>query len=151
MHDRLGVVPEVSSVMFELGGNILAISQTISKGWFTMIAYAEFSDNITESTIKSAIEEIGDLQVLVALHEVKMEKSDKSGDPFIVTVIGDDKAGIIKQLSQSFAQKKINIDDIWNEVCDDRIIVIFHIKMPPDIDPGEVRYDLLTSKHMDSN
>ena len=140
--DRVGIIAKVSSAIFDLGGNILAISQTISKGWFTMVTHVEFPGKLTGNDIKDAIEKTGDLQVIVSQTKSDVIEDKSKGEPFVVTVVGDDKSGIVKKLASCFAEKKINIDDVWNEVCDGRFIVIFHVELPNDIDPGEVRFEL---------
>ena len=45
----------------------------------------------------------------------------------------------MRRLTQCLAGKGANIDDVWNEVCQGRFIIIFHITMPRDVDFKDVQ------------
>jgi len=140
--DRTGIIADVSAALFALGGNLEALSQTVVWGWFTMIICGAFPQGVSAATIKDAIEESGDFTATVLPAGDAPPDASVEGEPFVATVVGDDKPGIVRRLTQCFAEKGINIDDVWNEVREDRFIVIFHVTLPAHVDPKDVRYDL---------
>ena len=43
--DRVGIVYSVTGALLDLGGNILELSQTVMRGYFTIILEVEFPSN----------------------------------------------------------------------------------------------------------
>jgi predicted amino acid-binding ACT domain protein len=64
------------------------------------------------------------------------------GEPYVVTVAGEDKPGIVRRLTRCFAERDVNIEDVWNEVREGQFTVIFHVTLPPAVDAKELRYVL---------
>ncbi len=143
--DQVGIIAKVSDALFRLGGNLEALSQTVVWGWFTMIVCGVFPDNVRGNDIKKAVEAAGDYRAVVLPHDEMASNAPPQGEPFIVTVKGEDKPGIVRRLTQCFSKKSINIDDVWFEVHEGQFIVIFHVTMPAAVDPGDVRADLETA------
>ncbi|HOD49182.1 MAG TPA: ACT domain-containing protein [Candidatus Hydrogenedentes bacterium] len=140
--DQVGIIANVSDALFRLGGNLEALSQTVVWGWFTMIVCGEFPRRVSAKEIKEAVESSGDYRAIVLPHDGLREGKPLEGEPFIVTVKGEDKPGIVRRLTRCFSQRGINIDDVWFEVREGQFIVIFHVTIPAAVDPGEVRHEL---------
>ncbi len=140
--DQVGIIASVSEALFRLGGNLEALSQTVVWGWFTMIVCGAFPEDVRAEDIAKAVEGAGDYKAIVLPHDGRSPQAVCQGEPFVVTVKGDDKPGIVRRLTECFARKGMNIDDVWFEVRDGQFIVIFHVTMPAAVDPGDVRYEL---------
>ena len=139
--DRPGIIADVSSAIYELGGNLEATSQTIIQQWFTMLVRVTFPDEILESEIASRIEAAG-CEVIVCPEDAAASSAEASGEPYVLTVIGKDKPGIVRALSCCCAERGVNITDVWNEVRDERFVTIFHVTVPRDVDPSDFRHRL---------
>jgi len=142
VRDRVGIIADVTETLYNLGANLEAMSQTVVQGWFTMILSGTFPEHVTAQQIKTAIEATGEFGAMVLPFGSERPLPAVVGEPFIVTVVGNDKPGIVCRLARCFANRGINIEDVWNEVRDSRFIVIFHVTVPPQVDPNEARYDL---------
>ena len=140
--DQVGVVADVSDALFALGANLEAMSQTVVWGWFTMIVCAAFPRAVTAAAVKEAVEASGDFHATVLPSADLARPQAGEGEPFVVSVIGGDRPGIVRALTRCFAERGINIDDIWNEVREGRFIVIFHVTLPRHVDAKEIRYRL---------
>ncbi|MFO7973561.1 MAG: ACT domain-containing protein [Candidatus Hydrogenedentota bacterium] len=140
--DQVGIIAKVSDALFQLGGNLEALSQTVVWGWFTMIVCGEFPERVSAEKIKQAVENAGNYRAIVLPHGGIREEKRVHGEPFVVTVKGEDKPGIVRRLTQCFSDKGINIEDVWFEVQEGQFIVIFHVTIPAVVDPGDVRYEL---------
>ncbi len=157
--DRVGIIADVSEALYGLGANLEALSQTVVWGWFTMIICAAFPEKVAAADIKKTVEEAGDFQATVLPFNGGALLPPSAGEPYVATVSGEDKPGIVRALTRCFATKGINLDDVWNEVRDGLFIVIFRITLPPHADAGDVRYELeqvaealgmtLTMQHQD--
>jgi len=140
--DHVGIIADVSEALFNLGGNIEAMSQTTVQRWFTMILCAVFPETVSAAAIQSALETQAGCRVLVSPQDAAAGGSAVRGEPFVATVVGADKPGIVRGLAACFAQNGVNIEDVWNEVRDGRFIVIFHLTVPEDVDPDTLRRQL---------
>ncbi|MCP4640459.1 MAG: ACT domain-containing protein [bacterium] len=142
--DRVGIIADVSQALYDLGANLEAMSQTVVWDWFTMLICAAFPEGVTTSDIRTAVEGAGDFEAIVLPQGGPSPGSEVRGEPFMVTVMGEDRPGILRRWTRCFADKGINIEDVWNEVRENRIIVIFHVIVPPAVDRKELRYSLDT-------
>ena len=140
--DRRGIIADVSGVIFSLGGNLEALSQTVMQGWFTMLIRACFPATVTLEQVESAVHAAGSFHVTVCDAAEAAQYRAMDGEPFILTAVGDDKPGIVNRLALSCAGRGVNIDDVWNEVREGRFITIFHLTLPRDVDAGDFRYQL---------
>ncbi|MDQ1257276.1 MAG: glycine cleavage system transcriptional repressor [Candidatus Hydrogenedentes bacterium] len=140
--DHVGIIAGVSEALYCLGGNIEALSQTVVGRWFTMIVRAEFPADMTDQAVKDAVERPGGLQAIVGAVDAVEATAHVEGDPYVVTVTGDDRPGIVYRFARCFAERGVNIEDVWNEVQDGRFVEIFSVTVPPDVDPKTLRYDL---------
>lgn len=140
--DRRGVVADVADVIYDLGGNLVATSQTIMQGWFTMLVAARFPAGTTRERIEQQLKAAGNFDVTVRHGDEHGKLPPLDGEPFIITCVGDDKPGIVRRLARVCADRGVNIDDVWNEVREGRFITIFHVTLPRDLDAKDFRYDL---------
>ena len=138
--DQVGIVASVSEALYELGGNLEALSQTVVWNWFTMIICGAFPEDVSADQIERAVEAAGDFSATVMPFGEPETGRPVSGEPFVVTAAGEDQPGIVRRLTQCFSEKGINLEDVWNEVRDGQFIVIFHVTIPPDVDPKDVRH-----------
>jgi len=140
--DRVGIIAAVSDAVYEIGGNLEALSQTIMHGWFTMIFSVSFPDGTALTKVKRSIEDAGSFHVLVRPADEAQAATPAEGEPFVVTAVGADKPGIVKRLAHCFSDRGVNIEDVWNEVQGSQFIVIFKVAVPSSVDPGEMRHEL---------
>lgn len=140
--DRAGIIADVSEVLFDLGANLEALSQTVVWDWFTMIICGAFPADVDAGKIREAVEASGEFSAIVLPFEEASQARAAEGEPYVVTAFGSDKPGIVRRLTRCFANRDINIEDVWNEVRDDQFIIIFHVTVPPHVDPKDANYEL---------
>ena len=140
--DCVGIIADVSELLYELGGNLEALSQTVIGDWFTMCIRGAFPSNVTGREIERLLESTAGLRAVVAPAESGKRSAAPAGEPFVVTVLGADKPGIVRRLTRCLADKSVNIEDVWNEVQGDQFIVIFKVSVSASVDPSELRLEL---------
>jgi glycine cleavage system transcriptional repressor len=141
VRDRVGIIADVTETVFNLGGNIFATSQTIMHGWFTMILSADFPESISCEDVRAALGAHPDI-VSTVCEGTPSAAATTAGEPFVVTVIGDDRPGIVRGIARCCADRHVNILDMWNEIREGNFIVILSVTIPPNADPKDIRYDL---------
>jgi predicted amino acid-binding ACT domain protein len=144
--DRVGIVHSVTGAIRDHRGNILELSQTVMRGYFTIIVAVEFDGPREPEALASAVAERGrpfDLTVAVReATEADSEPPVPNGERFILTVLGSDNPGNIHGISGCLTRLGVNIVDLHARVDGVRFSMVMEAYLPPDLSPGVVRADL---------
>jgi len=102
--DRVGIIQNVTGSLRESGGNILELSQTVMRGFFTIILAVEFDQRRETPILENEITEKGKrFQLEVNVLEVSVAacgtKPEPEGERYILTVLGKDQPGNIHGIS----------------------------------------------------
>lgn len=144
--DRVGIVYSVAGTLRDQGGNILELSQTVMRGYFTITLAVAFDEPRSPKALADAITERGkrfDLTVVVL--EARPEPAEPqvpNGERFILTVLGDDSPGNIHGIAGCLAAHGVNIVDLHARADDSRFSLVMEAFLPPDLSPGTVRAEL---------
>jgi glycine cleavage system transcriptional repressor len=144
--DQVGIVECVAGTIHARRGNILELSQTVMRGYFTIILEASFPAPLSPKALSGAITADGErFDLTVVVIEVTDEKvlaQASTGERFLLTVLGDDSPGTIHGIAGCLAEKGVNIVDLHARVEGDRFSLVMEAFLPPDLGPGEVREEL---------
>lgn len=144
--DQVGIVNSVAGTLRARGGNILELSQTVMRGYFTIILEVEFPEANSPKALAGALTADGerfDLTVAVIEVEPKVREAPvRDGERFILTVLGDDAPGNIKEITGCLSARGVNIVDLHARVDGTRFSLVSEAYLPPDLSPAVVRDDL---------
>ena len=144
--DRVGIVHSVTGTIRDRKGNILELSQTVMRGYFTIIVAVEFEEPQDLGALGAEIAEHGrEFDLTVAVREAADEDIElpvPNGERFILTVLGVDHPGTIHGISGCLTRLGVNIVDLHARVDGDRFSMIMEAFLPHDLSPGVVRADL---------
>ena len=144
--DRVGIVAGVTEAILELGGNIDAISQTVLRGYFTIIITLQFDEDVPHQKLKQTVQDKGapgELEVSVKERTVKdPEPVVAEGERFVLTITGPDQKGIVKRITAYLAGRNINIDDLYAYGEGDHFVLIGQLLMPEGEDVENLKMDL---------
>jgi glycine cleavage system transcriptional repressor len=135
--DRPGIVAAVSGAAAKLGGNITHLSETVLRGYFTMIMSVEAPDGLELETLRGALAiagQQGEFEVGVLPFEPEPARREPGPDireRFILTARCRDQRGIIHRISSTLADAGINIDDFYAYVHERELIMILEIGVTP--------------------
>ncbi len=137
--DKPGIVAAISGAIFQLKGNIVALSQTVLEGYFTIILVADFPHSVTAESLQQKIETAdpeGQFNVIVCPYQqIFLPKNLQEGTTeFVLTARGKDRRGIIYRISKTLADKGINILDIATYLEGNQFVLIIHLLIPAEID-----------------
>jgi glycine cleavage system transcriptional repressor len=112
--NRAGILSAVTRAMSELGGDLREISQTVVRGYFTMIFSAEFPDNLGEDIIRSHIEDTcRPFEIAVGL---KCPATDglpaPTADSTVIHTLrigGDNRRGVLQDISSAISVSNADI------------------------------------------
>ncbi len=140
--DHVGIIADATEALYQRGADIIALSQTVVGPWFTMILSADFPVDTTADDIKTLLEDTDDWQAMVVPFDTTQPDCGMTGEPYVVTTVGENKPGIVQRFARCFADRGVNVSDVWNEIKGDKFVEIFHVTVPSTVDPKELRHDL---------
>ncbi len=149
--DRVGIVFSVAGTIRDLGGNIIELSQTVMRNYFTIILVVEFTESREPAALAASIRERGkrfDLTVAVLAEKNSPEAPVPDGERFILTVLGQDHPGNIHGIAGCLAAHGVNIVDLHarSDMVEGsdlpRFSLIMEVFIPPDLSPATVRAEL---------
>lgn len=118
--DQPGIVAAVSKTLFETGCNIEDSSMTSLGCEFAMIVIVALPGRISvadfEKKMSAMARQKGLSASLRVLKEAELKPCRMKGNPFVLSVYGADKPGIVYTISDFLAKKHINITDVQTNI-----------------------------------
>lgn len=144
--DRVGIVRDVSSALAALDGNITHLSQTVMRGYFTLIISVEMPDERTQLEIRQAVErkgEVGELEVNVRPY-ISAVCAGKicTSETFTLSMQGKDQKGIIARTTSYLADRSINLEDFYSYVHNGTLLMLAQVSIPVGVNLEEVQSEL---------
>lgn len=145
--DRPGIVAGIGEAIYKLGGNIEELSQTVVRGYFTIIVSATFSNILSCEEVRDAVAATGtsdELEVAVRLRKSSepLSATPSKYDSFVLTLFGKDKLGVIYNIASYLASHGINITDLYGKTDDNSFTMVLELSVPPEIGPSELKTEL---------
>jgi glycine cleavage system transcriptional repressor len=140
--DRVGIVADVTEVIRQLGGNLADLSQTVLRGYFTMIVIATFPNDVAHDKIRKALQALDpdtpfEIGVKTTPAKLAPEPDVYAGDRYVLTAVGPDRIGLVAAVAGCMKERHINIVDLTTRVVDGMYTMILMLALPPDTDiPG---------------
>lgn len=145
--DRVGIVADVTTAIMELNGNLADLSQTVLRGYFTMIVIASFPDTVDPDRIRAALHAIDNtdpFEVGIKTPNVPLEEElrEYGKDHYVLTAVGPDEIGLVAAVSTYLRNHGINIDDLTTRVDDGRYTMILSIELTSGTDIASFKTDM---------
>ncbi len=147
--DRVGIVAELSHVLFEFGCNLLDSSMTLLRGQFAVILMAQLPEQHTVAELRerlSRVESLLEMNVFIReLKEEELEDGKDTGLPFIVSVYGADRPGIVAGITKQLADLGANITDVETKRTSSArsiFMMVLEVTIPRNISEDKVRAEL---------
>ena len=147
--DRVGIVAELTQVLFELGCNLLDSSMTLLRGEFALILMVELPESATLSELERGLLQV-ERQLGMRIH-VRELSDDELREPefeensFILSVYGADRPGIVSGVTRALADRSINITDVQTKSTgrESKIFVmILEVTAPRGVSSADVQREL---------
>ena len=115
--DRPGIVASLSGILYRNRCNIEELSQTVLRGQFAMILIASVDEGGSLGTLKTDSAELsGELGLDINLRQLNAEDmipfDSGETEPFILTVRGEDRPGLLYGITEILAERGINITNL---------------------------------------
>ena len=114
--DRPGIVAGVTEVLYKLGCNLEDSAMTRLEREFTIMLIFSASPKVTEAKLTQAFAAVAK-KLKLAIHTKPLTAREtaapsKTGVPFVISMYGADRAGIVFQVAQALAKARVNITDV---------------------------------------
>jgi len=137
--DRPGIVAGFTEVLLSLGCNLADCSMSLLRDQFAMILLVEAPDGVSAGRLDAALQEPAErLDLLVTTREIHGGEGPPDAAPFVVSVYGKDRPGIVHAVSEALAGMGINITDLRSHLAgEDLYAMILDVALPPSLDPDD--------------
>ena len=146
--DRVGIIADVTSAIKKIGGNLEDLSQTVMRGYFTMLLLAAFPDGTDVKHIQEAFHAVKGLEnfeigiVPFVQDDAATAAESEDQDLYVLTASGPDAPGLVASVAEYLRQKSINIVDLTTKVSQGQYLMMFLVKLPPRTDVGKLKRSL---------
>lgn len=143
--DRPGIVSRVTKALYEHGCNIEDSSMTILQGQFAMILVVSVPGE--QERLGRQLETIAEeldlsLSFKPLLAGGASTAPDEESQPFIISVYGGDKPGIVHKVTQFLADRQVNITDVdTGVISNDIYIMLLEVEVPNSVDTEKLSTD----------
>ncbi|MBF4162898.1 glycine cleavage system protein R [Nocardioides acrostichi] len=136
-HDRPGIIADTTARLADLGLNLEDSTMTLLRGQFAMMLLCAGGDaTLTQGEIEAALAPLtvdGTLDVTV--REVRSPGPGAgAGSPWLLTVHGGDRPGIVSSLVSRIAEVGGNITDLTTRLAGGLYLLIAEIDLPAQAD-----------------
>ncbi|MBS1954004.1 MAG: ACT domain-containing protein [Cyanobacteria bacterium SZAS-4] len=160
-HDRVGIVAELAEILFEMGCNLLDSSMTLLRGEFAIILMIRQPDGQSLEQLKKRISEV-ETKLGLSIHvrelaEGEAEEIEDVGDPYIISVYGADKPGIVSGITRVLADLGANVTDVETKHTGERdgatvFLMVLEVTLPEKVSDAKLRATLeQASKRLNVN
>jgi phosphoserine phosphatase len=115
--DQVGIVSEVTQLLFKQGLNIIDIEQTVIHAQFTMVLLIQplqphFKPNLLRTHLNQLAKRWGMNITMTPLHEFKGLRLAETKKSYVLTLLGADRPGVVAAFSSTLAKHHCNIERI---------------------------------------
>lgn len=120
--DRPGIISALTRALYQVGGNLEDASMTILEGEFAMIFLAALKTTRMYEQLLKQLEKLErEAGLLINTKEVKhpLKRGQKHGSgtsPWIISVSGKDRAGIVYRVAKILADQRLNITGLDSKI-----------------------------------
>jgi glycine cleavage system transcriptional repressor len=149
--DRPGIVAGITKVLYELGANLEDSSMTTLRNEFAMLLIIKVPNLVSSEKLSEkfrAMDSKFGLSILIKQLDRSEIKMTKPGvKPYVITVYGADKPGIVFNITKHLAKMKISITDVQTNVIKPgskkpAYILILEIDIPKTVSVNKIHASL---------
>lgn len=141
-HDRPGIIADVTAALALRDANVEDSSMTLLQGFFAWTLVVGTSTPAEEVAADLTFLESDDLVVSVFPVAEKTAQAAPAL-PFVISVHGADRLGIVAALTSAIAERGGNVTDLQTRLGSGLFVVVAEADFPQDTDPDELRRELI--------
>jgi glycine cleavage system transcriptional repressor len=133
--DRVGIVRDVAGALSSLNGNIADLSQTVLRGYFTMILLATFPEGVSGEKIKRRLRTLNTEDkfplefTIFPTTEAAVDARVAQENVYMLTASGPDRIGFVAAVATFCADNAINIIDLATLVNEGQYVMVLQVDL----------------------
>lgn len=137
-HDRPGIIAQAAEALATAGLNLEDSSMTLLRGHFAMTLIC--AGEVGAAEAEAALAPLVDGSLSVHVREVpEVSAIDVTGEPWLITVHGADRLGIVARLAAVLAESGGNITDLTTRLSGDLYVLVAEVDVPAGTDTEVLR------------
>lgn len=136
-HDRPGIIAATTHALADLGVNIEDASMTLLRGHFAMTLIADGALDVEEALAALTFLE-ADGTLTVTVRAVPNEDETVRGAPYVLSVHGGDRPGIVAGVAGAVAQAGGNVTDLSTRLAGGLYVLIAECDFPASAEMDSV-------------
>jgi len=115
--DRPGIIADITTVIYDLGGDLADLNQSVLGGCFSIIHIGEFDDKVTPEDLLAGFSHINsetkiEANIMEMAVSLETEKGKLPLETYVVTAQGENRKGLVKTMGDFFYSLNINVLDL---------------------------------------
>jgi glycine cleavage system transcriptional repressor len=129
-HDRPGIVADVAGILAGLGANLTDSTMTRLRGHFAMTLICT---GPAAAEVEAALGPLSaDGQLLATVRAVRPDAvAAPEGEPYVLSVHGADRLGIVAAVTRALAEAGGNITDLTTRLAGPLYVLVAEVDLPP--------------------
>ncbi len=132
--DRPGIVADVTGVIYQLGGDLADLNQSVLCGYFTMILIVTFEESVTPEDVITQFSHIKsktrlNLVIKELQYPVETNRIDSQDDSYVLTVQGKNRSGLVYSIGKFCSDHRINIMDLATTLVEDKYTMVLQLDL----------------------
>ncbi len=145
--DRPGIIAEVTGAIFELGGDLADLNQSILSGYLNMILAVNFDETVTTEDVLAKFSDLKtktDFEISIKELDTPIETTAilPPVETYIVTAQGANKSGLVHGISKFCRDLNINILDLSTKLADGQYTMVLQLDLHNVHSVGQVQTEL---------
>jgi glycine cleavage system transcriptional repressor len=133
--DRPGIIAELAAALTGVGANLTDSTMTLLHGHFAMMLICTGGAGV-DSAEAALAPLAAEGELVVAVRELAQEAPEPIGRPYILTVHGADRLGIVAAVTRAVADAGGNITDLTTRLVGDLYLLVAEVDVPATTDVG---------------
>ncbi|MBQ7667531.1 MAG: hypothetical protein IJS46_06010 [Kiritimatiellae bacterium] len=146
MPDRVGILRDATGAIFALGANIVDLRQSVTGGFFTLLAVCEFpsgSRSQEPEALAAITRAVACESAVVSFRPAPAVEPTAAGERYVAAFTGPDAPGRIAKIAAVFAAAGANVEDWRHDLSDpERTLTIGVVTLPETCAVEALRRDL---------
>jgi glycine cleavage system transcriptional repressor len=134
-HDRPGIIAETTDRLSGLGLNLEDSTMTLLRGHFAMMLVCD--GDVPATLIEETLAPLtADGSLTVTVREVpRGAVADAAGTPYVLTVHGGDRPGIVAAVLREVAAAGGNVTDLTTRLAGELYLLVAELDLPASAEP----------------
>jgi glycine cleavage system transcriptional repressor len=140
-HDRPGIIASAAAILADAGMNLEDSSMTLLRGHFAMTLIC--AGKTPAADVETALLPLVNDSLDVTVRELPEETDQPAlGEPYLVTLHGADRLGIVARLAGVIAAAGGNITDLTTRLTNGLYVLVAEVDLPVSADIDDLRSEI---------